>query len=119
MAHDIMKIEDGVVYIRISELMRLTDLKALQDLAQDLIRTSGQFRLLAILDGFQGWERNEAWSETGFLAEQGDTIQKMAIIGDEVWKEEVFLFTGKGFRATEIEFFPPSSRDEAERWVRA
>ena len=33
----------------------------------------------------------------------------MAIVTEERWKEQVFMFTGKEFRATEIGFFPPSS----------
>jgi hypothetical protein len=118
MAYDIMAIDDGVVHVRISGHMRLEDQKALQDLARELIRKGKPVRLLAILDNFRGWERSEGWSDVGFLAEHGDDIVKMAIVGDERWKDEVFLFAGKGLRATEIEFFLPSSREEAERWVR-
>jgi hypothetical protein len=118
MAYDIMAIDDGVVRVRISDRMRLADQKALQDLARELIRKGKPVRLLAILDNFRGWERSEGWGDVGFLAEHGDGIVKMAIVGDEGWKEEVFLFVGKGFRSTEIEFFPPSSQEEAELWVR-
>lgn len=118
MAYDIMAIDDEVVRVRISDRMRLADQEALQDVARELIRKGKQVRLLAILDKFRGWERSEGWSDVGFLAEHGKKIVKMAIVGDECWKEEVFLFAGKGLRATEIEFFPPSSREEAELWVR-
>jgi hypothetical protein len=86
--------------------------------ARDLIERGEKPRLLVIAENFEGWEKGEGWDDVGFLMDYGDAIVKIAIVGDERWKEQVFLFTGKGFRATKIEFFPPSSQEEAERWVR-
>jgi hypothetical protein len=43
----------------------------------------------------------------------------MGIVGDKNWKEEIFAFVGKGFRTTEIEFFPSDRLKEAESWIRA
>lgn len=49
----------------------------------------------------------------------GNDVDKMALVGDERWKEEALLFVGKGLRSTEVEFFPSSSLKKAEEWVRA
>jgi hypothetical protein len=38
------------------------------------------------------------------MMEQGQHIEKMAIVGDEKWQDDAFAFTAKGFRATVIEF---------------
>jgi hypothetical protein len=117
MAHEIIDIDDSVIRIRFSGLMRFADQQALQRVASDLIAQGKQVRVLAEAKDFQGWERSDDWGDVGFLLEHGDDIVRMAIIGDERWKEEVFLFVGRGLRRTEIEFFTAEERAEAERWL--
>jgi hypothetical protein len=100
-------------------LARLTDLKALQNIAGQVIARGSKVRLIAILEDFQGWEKGVDWSDIDFLVEHGNEVGKMAIVGDKNWKEEVLAFLGKGFRSTEIEFFTSDHLKEAESWVRA
>lgn len=119
MAYEIFDIDDAVICVRLSGCMRFADQQALQAVARQLIEQGKKVRVLALAENFQGWERTDDWGDVGFLMRYGDDIAKMAIVGDERWKEEVFLFLGKGLRSTEIEFFPQDSRMDAERWVRA
>jgi SpoIIAA-like len=51
------------------------------------------------------------------MMEQGQQIEKMAIVGDEKWRDDALAFTAKGFRPTAIEFFPSSRLNEAHTWV--
>lgn len=119
MACEIIKIADSVVHVRIRDVMRIADQKMLESVAMEVIGKGKKVRLVAILENFKGWEKTEAWGDLGFMAEHGDDIVRMAIVGDERWKEEAFLFVGKGLRDTEIEFFPSSSLKQAEEWVSA
>ncbi len=119
MAHKIIEIDDAVVSVRITDLLRMADQEAVQTLATELIEKGKKVRLLVVIDHFQGWERNAKWDDVGFLVEHGDDIEKIAIVGDERWKDQAFLFVGKGFRTTEIEFFPLSALQQAGHWVRA
>jgi hypothetical protein len=118
-AYEILEIDNEIIRVSLSGVMRLKDQKALQKVARDLIDRGLKPRLLVITENFEGWEKAEEWGDVGFLTDYGDSIVKMAIVGDECWKEQVFMFTGKGLHGTEIEFFPPSSSKEAELWVRA
>ena len=117
MACEIIKITDSVIHARIRDIMQIADQKMLESVAVELIRKGKKVRLLAVMDNFMGWEKSEAWDDVGFMAKHGDDIVKMALVGDEQWKEETFLFVGKGLRSTEIEFFPSSSLKRAEEWV--
>ncbi len=119
MACKILRIEDGLIYARLTGVMRLVDQIALQNIARQVIETGKRVRLLAVLEEFQGWHKGDDWSDVGFLVEYGDDIAKMAIVGDPDRRDEVFAFVGKGLRATEIEFFPSDRLKEAEFWVRA
>ena len=118
MPHEIESIDDTLISVRISGVMKVSDQARLQSLARGLIGQGKGVRLLAKLENFQGRENTEQWGDASFLSEHGNAIVKMAIVGDERWKDEVFLFAGKGLRTTEIAFFSPSSLTDAEAWVR-
>jgi len=120
MAYEIIEVDGAVIRIRISDVFRLADQEALQALAKELIDKYGKAKVLVIIDRFQGWGRGENWDgDVGFLMEYGDEIEKIAFVGDESIKDQAFLFVGKGFRDTEVEFFPLPSLKEAEQWVLA
>lgn len=119
MAYEILGIDNEIIRVRIQGVMRLADQKALQSAAFDLIERGLKPRLLIMTENFEGWEKEEGWDDVGFLMDYGNEIAKMAIVGDERWKEQAFMFTGKGLRSTAIEFFPLSALDEAELWVRS
>jgi hypothetical protein len=53
------------------------------------------------------------------MMEQGQHIEKMAIVGDEKWRDDALAFTAKGFRPTAIEFFLESRLAEARKWLNA
>ena len=118
MACEIIKITDSLVHARIRDVMRGTDQKMLESVAVELIEKGKKVRLLAVLENFKGWEKGGAGADLGFMMDHYDDIVKMAIVGDERWKEETLLYVGKGLRSTEIEFFPPSSLKQAEEWVK-
>ncbi len=118
MAYEILKIDGDVICVRLSGVIHMAEQRAIQDLASELIEQGRKVRLLAVTEDFRGWDKDDDWSDIGFLLEHGDDIVKMAIVGDEQWRDDAFLFVGKGLRATEIEFFPKASLKEAEAWVR-
>jgi hypothetical protein len=118
-AYEIIRIDGAVLYVRISGVMKLADQQSLQGAGMELIAQGRKVRLFVTLEDFEGWEKRVDWGDIGFLMAHGDDIAKMAIVGDERWKDQVFAFVGKGFRTTEIEFFSPSSVTEAASWIQA
>jgi hypothetical protein len=119
MAHKIIRIDGAVLYVRVSGVMKLTDQQSLQTAGLELIAQGRKVRLFVTFEDFEGWEKGVDWGDIGFLMAHGDDIAKMAIVGDERWKDQIFAFVGKGLRTTEIEFFPPSSMTEAGSWIQA
>ncbi|HXL09271.1 MAG TPA: STAS/SEC14 domain-containing protein [Candidatus Bathyarchaeia archaeon] len=87
--------------------------------AKQTIAREGKIRALMIAEGFEGWERKADWGDVSFMMEQGQHIEKMAIVGDEKWRDDALAFTAKGFRPTAIEFFPASRINEARIWLNA
>ena len=118
MACEIIRTDGPVVYARISGVMQLTDMQSLQTAGMVVIRQGAKARLLVTIQDFQGWQKGADWGDMGFQIEHGKDIAKIAFVGDEKWKDNVFAFVGKGLRTTQIEFFPADSAKDAEIWIR-
>lgn len=119
MAYEIVRIDGAVVYAKLSGVMRLSDQESLQAAGKRLITQGMKVRLHVTLEDFQGWEKGVDWGDLDFLMAHGNEIEKMALVSDARWKDQLYAFVGKGLRTTQIEHFPPSSSAEAEKWIRA
>lgn len=109
--------DDGVIYARISGVMTVADQRALEAAARRLIEADRKVSLLVTLEHFEGWETNEAWGDDlQFVL--GNEIARIAIVGDQRWRDQALMFVGKGFRNTQIEFFTTGSSEAAKAWFR-
>ncbi|HEX7787821.1 MAG TPA: STAS/SEC14 domain-containing protein [Methylomirabilota bacterium] len=108
-----------LVEVKIVGTLWKADYERLVELVRGAIAREGRIRALVVTERFQGWERGADWGDVSFVTEQGRAIEKMAIVGEERWREEVLGFTGKGLRPTAIEFFPPSQMIQARAWLSA
>jgi len=98
--------------VRLHGILRRAELDECQRAAAKIIRDAGKVAALILLDGFQGWERTEAWGDVSFLTEYDTDIEKIAIVGEERWRDEVLIFAGAGVRHSPVRYFtdPTSAR---------
>ena len=108
-----------LLQVKIRGMLKKADHERIIQIAKAAIEREGKVRALIILESFDGWERHEAWGDVSFMMEEGQHIEKMAIVADEKWKDDALAFTAKGFRPTVIEFFPAPRLNEARTWVAA
>ena len=106
-----------LLQLKVRGMFKKADYDRIIQIAKDAIEREGKVHALIILEAFEGWERRGDWGDVSFMMEQGQHIEKMAIVGDEKWQDDAFAFTAKGFRATAIEFFTPSRLNEARTWL--
>ena len=117
MAIDVLDEAGDVITLKLHGTMKKAEHdKLLADTGVGIGRV-GKIKLLVILEDFQGWERGVDWSDISFQVEHGDEIEKMAIVGDEKWKDLMFAFVGKPFRSTAIEYFASSRLEQARAWL--
>lgn len=86
------------------------------ELASTLQRV-GTVKLLCLLDGFEGWERQWTISNLAFTSQYGDAITRIAIVGDERWRDESLMFAAAGLRRAPVEFFPQQDLERAREWL--
>jgi len=117
MAFSLIESSDDFLHVRVSGVMTLADQAALQNAARVLIDRGLKPRVLAVLAGFGGWAKGQDWGDVTFLSEHGDDIARMAIVGEERWRDDALMFVAKGLRATAIEYFKPADIEGAKLWV--
>jgi SpoIIAA-like len=108
-----------LVQLKIRGMLKKPDYDRIIQIAKEAIVREGKIRALVIAEAFEGWEQSGDWGDVSFMMEEGQQIEKIAIVGDEKWRDDAFAFTAKGFRPTAIEFFPASRLNEARSWLNA
>jgi hypothetical protein len=114
---ELIDVAGKLLQIKIRGMLKKTDYDGIIQIAKKGIAREGKIKALIVVEDFKGWEQHEAWGDVSFMMEEGQHIEKMAIVGDEKWKDDALAFTAKGFRPTVIEFFPVSRITEARIWL--
>ena len=74
-----------------------------------------KIRALITFENFQGWDKGNHWNDSSFQISGDEHIEKMAIVCEPQWQDDISLFTGCGLRSFPIEFFKTES--EALSWL--
>ena len=112
--------ESGNLFrIRISGVLRESELKEVQAAAAQEIAHLGTIALLFVLDEFEGWERGADWGDLAFYATHDKDIERIAIVGEPNWRDPGLAFAGAGIRKAGVEFFPPAESAQARTWLLA
>jgi SpoIIAA-like len=108
---------DNTYRLDIRGLLRRAELaKCEDDLSKELDRV-GSARLLCVLTDFQGWEQHADWNDLGFYVKYGDAIERIAIVGDERWRDLTMMFANADLRRAPVEFFPEHEMARARTWL--
>jgi len=110
---------DNVYRMEISGLMRRADYDATEAEMKRLVDSGRTLKLLCVLTGFQGWEKQVDWSNLTFYITHGDAIERIAIVGDEQWRDLTMMFAGADLRKAPVEFFPEREMAKARAWLGA
>jgi hypothetical protein len=76
----------------------------------------GPLRLLFVLDGFDGWDGGDTWNDLTFFVRHGDAIERIAIVGDERWRDLALMFAAADLRKAPVEYFA-ADLAAAHRWL--
>ncbi|MGH7875778.1 MAG: STAS/SEC14 domain-containing protein [Candidatus Binatia bacterium] len=117
MSVEIIDAAGKLLQLKVRGMFKKADYDRMIHIAKESIEREGKVRALVFLEAFEDWDRRGDWGDVSFMTEHGRHIEKMAIVGDEKWKDDALAFTAKGFRATAIEFFTPSRLSEARTWL--
>lgn len=110
--------ESGKLFrIDISGTLRHEELESVQAVVAREIAHLGSVTLLFVLDKFLGWERNADWGDLTFYRAHDNHIEKIAIVGEERWRDDGLAFAGAGMRKAAVRFYPPGQIGLALAWL--
>jgi len=101
--------------VRIHGIWRRAELDECQRAATEMIGAVGKIAACIVLDGFEGCERSDAWGDMSFVFEHDSDIEKIAVVGEERWRDEVLMFAGVGLRDSPVCYF--NDFDSARAWL--
>ena len=112
--------EHGNIFrVEIQGTLRKDDLKRCEEqLLREVVR-SGPVRLLFVLDGFAGWNAKDNWGDLSFFVKHGDLIERIAIVGEERWRDDALVFAAADLRKAPVRYFRGDSAPEARRWLKS
>jgi len=101
----------------VSGVLSKSDFDRCQDaLAAEMTRRTLQLAPGEV-SGFEGWEQTAAWGDLTFYVKHGDSIERIAIVGDERWRDEARMFASADLRRAPVEFFTTNAIADARRWL--
>jgi hypothetical protein len=103
--------------LRIRGILKRSELASCERQLTRHITAGESPRILASLEHFNGWERENGWDNLDFMLNHGDKIAKIAIVGAGAKEAEVSAFTGAGLRPTPVRFFTTRDIAKARAWL--
>jgi hypothetical protein len=81
-----------------------------------LIRQKGKLCLLFELTDFHGWEAGALWDEIKLDIKHFADIERLAVVGDKKWEQDMMTFY-KPFTKATIRYFDQDNAAEARKWL--
>jgi hypothetical protein len=117
MSAEIVNVSGRLLTLKFSGIVTYPEFTAGQQGVAELIRQHGKLRILAMLENFRGWAPEGDWGDTTWVDQYDPLIERIAIVGDKKWEEQVLWFTLQGLRKALIEYFQPADLSKALAWL--
>lgn len=112
--------EAGRVFrLDVSGVVGREDLVQAQQKVADAIGREGPIRLLVLVNRFKGFSAGRTIADMDFYQTYGDRIDRIAIVADDRWREQMMLFAGAGLRRSAVEFYVRGAISLAREWLAA
>ena len=107
------------ISIKLTGELDKAEVTQIQTAALSAIQRFGKIRALFVLENFYGWKREGNWGDISFMTQHDQNIAKIAVVGEEQWRDWVCAFLAKGFRSAAVEYFLPADLAKARAWLEA
>ena len=113
------KESENLLVVHIKGTLTFEDLRDVQDKARAEIDRSRKVKLLVLAEQFSGWGKDGDWGDLTFMYEYDPYIEKIAVVAEGKWKDEILMFVGAGRRQAAVEFFLDDGEEDARNWLRS
>ncbi len=111
------KESEGLFVINVKGSFTFNDQKEVENRARAEIDRAQKTKLLVLAEEFSGWGKEGDWGDMTFMYEYDPYIEKIAVVADEEWKDQILMFVGAGRRQASVEFFFTGQEQDAREWL--
>jgi hypothetical protein len=72
---------------------------------------------LILAEEFSGCAKKGNWGDITFMLEYDRSIEKIAVVADEQWRDDMLIYLAAGLRDAAVKFFLPDQEDMARTWL--
>ncbi len=111
------KESDDLFVINVQGVLTFEDLKEVEKKASEGIDRSKKTKLLVLAEEFTGWGKEGDWGDLTFFHEYDHYIEKIAVVAEKNWKDQMLMYLGAGRRQGEVKFFFYDEEKDARDWL--
>ncbi len=111
---------DNLYRLDVGGVLSKQDMDHVQELLlKEMDRTGTRTaRLLVVLEDFEGWDSGSSnWGDLTFFVKHGDRLERIAIVGNERWRDHALMFAAADLRRGPVEFFASDAMTDARAWL--
>ena len=111
------KESDDLFVICIKGVFTFNDQKEIEMKARAKIDHNQKAKLLVLAEQFAGWGKEGDWGDLTFMYEYDPSIEKIAVVAEERWKDQILMHVGAGRRQALVKFFFTGKGKDAREWL--
>jgi len=111
------KESENCFVICIKGVLTFDDLKEAEKSGREGIDRSQKVNLLVLAEQFSGWGKDGDWGDLTFMNEYDSNVERIAVVADEKWRDQLLMFLGDGRRQASVMFFFPDEEKDARDWL--
>lgn len=111
------KESDHCIVIRVNGHLTPDDQKEVENRVAAEIDGRQKVKLLVLAERFAGWAIEGDWGDMTFINENDPYMEKIAVVANEKWREQVLMFLGAGVRQARVMFFQTGEDKQARTWL--
>ncbi len=113
------KESDDLFVIGVQGIFTFEDLKEVEKSARQQIDRNQKVKLLVLAEDFTGWGKEGDWGDLTFMYEYDPKIEKIAVVAEANWKDQMLMYIGAGRRQAEVKFFFEDEEKDARDWLQS
>jgi SpoIIAA-like len=113
----VTKESESKFVIRVNGILTFNDQKGIENRLSAEIDKSSKVKMLVLTENFSGWSKEGDWGDLSFMNDYDPYIEKIAVVADKKWRDQILMFTGAGLRQASLKFFSSRKEEIARDWL--
>jgi len=110
---------EDLFVVSVEGVLTFNDQKEVEIRVSTEIDRGRKVKLLVLTENFSGWSKEGDWGDLTFIHEYDPYIEKIAVVANEKWQDQILMFVGAGMRAAQVMFFPMGEEKKARDWLQS